>query len=130
METLATRIEIALRERPEVRLAVLFGSRAEGRERAESDADIAVGGDALDCLDLARFLSLSLDLECDVVDLEAAGYPLKKTLLDRGRVVYERQHGDGAQWRSWTIAEVETDRPWFERMRDAFLHRLASQADG
>ncbi len=120
----------ALHGREDVRLAMLFGSRARGRERPDSDADVAVLGDALDSLALAGDLSLATGVECDVVDLRNAGYPLLKAVLRDGIVVHEGRRGEQARWRSSAIARVELDRPWFERMRDAYLRRLAEGRSG
>jgi hypothetical protein len=39
--------------------------------------------------------------------------------------VYERMPGAGALFRSRTMAMLETDLPWYERMRDAYLKRTA-----
>ena len=129
-----TALETALREilgnRPEVRLVLLFGSRSQGRATEESDVDLAVEGDHPDTFRLARELSLSLGKEVDVVDLARAGYPLVKTVLRDGEVVYQNRPGTAAQWRSRTIAQLETDRPWFERMRNAYLKRLAEELGG
>ena len=44
----------ALRGRQDVHLAILFGSRARGRARPDSDVDLAVQGEDLDLLALAR----------------------------------------------------------------------------
>jgi len=129
-----TTVEKALRDilvhRPEVRLVLLFGSRAQGRATESSDVDLAVEGDHPDTYRLARELSLSLGKEADVVDLARAGYPLLKAVLRDGEVVYQRRPGAAAGWRSRTIAQLETDRPWFERMRDAYLKELAGDAGG
>jgi hypothetical protein len=47
-------------------------------------------------------------------------------MLD-GVVVYERTPGAGALFRSRTLAMLETDGPWYRRMRDAFLKRVANK---
>jgi predicted nucleotidyltransferase len=119
-----------LRHRPEVRLALLFGSQARGRADERSDVDLAVDGEAIDVLDLARELSESVGVEVQVVDLAGASYPLLRAALEDGKIVFERDAGSAARWRSRAIAQTETDRPWFERMRDAFLKRLAQGPHG
>lgn len=120
----------ALRGREDVHLALLFGSRARGRARADSDADVAVEGEDLDLAALAADLSLATDLEVDVVDVRRAGYPLLHALLRDGVVLHEGQPHAAARWRTAAILQTETDRPWFERMRDAYLARLAGQRHG
>jgi uncharacterized protein len=116
--------------RPEVRLALLFGSRARGRERPGSDLDVAVAARALDRLTLIRDLSEATGLVADVVDLDRAGYFLLEALLRDGVVVHEGERHAAARWRTSAILETETDRPNFERMRDAFLRRTAEGAHG
>jgi predicted nucleotidyltransferase len=126
---LVAKLREALSGRTDVRLALLFGSRARGRERPGSDADVAVlGRDNLDLLALGRDLSLAAGLDVDVTDLSRAGYPLLQAVLRDGLVLHQGERGAAGRWRAHAIAEVETDRPWFERMRDAYLRRLAREA--
>jgi predicted nucleotidyltransferase len=127
-ELVAT-LRAALHDHKDVRLAILFGSQARERQRPDSDVDLAVAG-PVDRLRLAAELSLALDRDVDVVNLRDAGYPLLKALLRDGIVVHESERGAAADWRTRTILQVETDRPWFERMRDAFLAHLAAGIDG
>lgn len=42
-----------------------------------------------------------------------------------GVVVAEHPRGAAAAWRTRAILQLETDRVWWERMRDAYLRRLA-----
>lgn len=116
----------ALERRPDVRLALVFGSAARGTARADSDVDLAVDAPGIDRLALARDLSLALEREVDVVDLGAAGYPLLAAIVRDGVVVAEHAPGAEARWRTRALLALETDRPWFERMRDAYLARLAA----
>jgi predicted nucleotidyltransferase len=128
---LIARLGEALSGRTDVRLALLFGSRARGRQRPDSDADVAVlGRGGLDPLALAGDLSLAAGVEVDVVDLSNAGYPLLQALLRDGIVLHQGERGTAGRWRAQAIAQVETDRPWYERMRDAYLRRLASEGLG
>ena len=120
----------ALAQRPDVRLALLFGSVARGRARPDSDLDVAVLGRDLDLPTLAADLSLAAGREVDVVDLAEAGYPLLRALLRDSVVLHQGAPGAAADWRTRAILETETDRPWFERMRDAYLKRLAAGGDG
>ena len=123
--SLAVRLRTALQAHPGVTLALLFGSRAAGRPRPDSDVDLAVRAHRVDLLALASRLSLELGVEVDVVDLEAAGYPLLSRIVEQGVVVAERRPGAAALWRAHAILSLETDRPWYARMRDAYLARLA-----
>jgi|SRR3954451_12533815 len=120
----------ALRGRQDVRVALLFGSRARGKARPDSDADVAVEGRDLDRLGLAADLSEAAGVEVDVVDLSRAGYPLLNAVLRDGILLHEGERGAAASWRTRAILRTETDRPWYERMRDAYLKRLAEGARG
>jgi predicted nucleotidyltransferase len=119
-----------LQDYPGLRLALLFGSQARGRARPDSDVDVAVEGEDLDLLTLAADLSLAAEAEVDVVDLSQSGYPLLSALLRDSLVLYEGEPYAAACWRTRAILQTETDRPWFERMRDAYLRRLAEGAGG
>lgn len=125
-----TALRSALAQRPDVRLALLFGSVARGVARPDSDLDVAVLGRDLDLPTLAGDLSLAAGREVDVVDLAQAGYPLLRALLRDSVVLHEGAPGAAAGWRTRAILETETDRPWFERMRDAYLKRLAAGGHG
>lgn len=123
--TLVETLREALRGREDVHLAVLFGSRARGRARPDSDVDLAIQGENLDLLALRYELTLATRLEVDVVDLARAGYPLLNAILRDAIFVHQGRPGAGGRWLSHTIAQLETDRPWYERMRDAYLRKLA-----
>ncbi|MEW5854277.1 MAG: nucleotidyltransferase domain-containing protein [Myxococcota bacterium] len=111
--------------RPWVRLALVFGSQARGTARGDSDVDVAVRGRDLDTVALALELGALLGRQADVVDLDQAGYPLLKAITREGVLVYQSRPGEEARWRSQAWTTLETERPWFERMRDAYLSRLA-----
>jgi predicted nucleotidyltransferase len=112
---------------PGVRLGILFGSTARGTAAPGSDVDLALLAGDEDLLEVRRGLSLVLGREVDVVDLGAAPIPLLARILREGVVAYERDHGAAGAWRAHAIASLEIDLPWFERMRDALLRRVAER---
>jgi predicted nucleotidyltransferase len=122
----------ALSARKDIRLALLFGSRARtpDRVRPDSDADVAVLGRDLDLLELAADLSGAGKVEVDVVSLDDPGYPLLNALLRDSIVLHEGERGAAATWRFRALLQAETDRPGYERMRDAYLRRLAAGRHG
>jgi predicted nucleotidyltransferase len=122
----------ALAGRAEVELALLFGSTARGQAGPGSDVDVAVRVCAgrVDRLGLAADLSAAARREVDVVDLDEASYPMLRALLRDAIVLHEGRPGAAADWRTRAILETETDRPWFERMRDAYLAHLAAGGHG
>lgn len=118
------RLRQALAGRKDVRVALLFGSEARETARAGSDVDVAVDAPSADLLALAAALSEALSREVDVVSLDDPTIPLLEQLVRDGIVVHEAYPGAGALWRSHALTSLETDRPWFARMRDAWLARV------
>ncbi|MGM0575943.1 MAG: type VII toxin-antitoxin system MntA family adenylyltransferase antitoxin [Myxococcota bacterium] len=122
---LRDRLSLALRGRSDVRLAVLFGSWARGTAGADSDVDLAVLGSGLDTLGLSSDLSAVVGREVDVVGLSDPSIPLLEELLRDGVPVYEATPGLFASWRTHTLLDMEWLRPWYRRMADAWLERVA-----
>jgi predicted nucleotidyltransferase len=116
-----------LRGRSDVRLALVFGSRARGTASPTSDVDIAVWAPGLDLLGLGADLSRAAGLEVDVVPLEGVGVPLLARIVREGILLHEARPGTAAVWRAHALADLETDGPWFARMRDAWLARVATR---
>jgi predicted nucleotidyltransferase len=114
-----------LRDRQDVHLALLFGSQARGKARPDSDVDVAVQGENLDVLALYRDLSLAVHREVDVVDLARAGFPLLNAIARDHVIIHQGRPGAAGRWLSRAITQLETDRPAYERMRDAYLRKLA-----
>lgn len=127
-DDLVDRLGEALSGRADVRLAVLFGSRARGTAREGSDVDVAVDAPGVDDTALCVELGDALGCEVDVVRLDTASIPLLHSIVRDGIVVHEARRGAGALWRSHALATLEIDLPWFRRMADAMLVRLAEGA--
>jgi predicted nucleotidyltransferase len=85
-------INRCLSSHPEVRLAILFGSAAAGRETPGSDIDLAVAGahplSAHDKLVLIEELALATGRPVDLVDLATATGPILGRILATGQVVH------------------------------------------
>jgi predicted nucleotidyltransferase len=129
-EVLLEKLRTALQSRHDIRVALLFGSSARGSARLDSDVDVAVLAPAVDWLTLSADLSIALGRDVDVVPLETAGIPLVQEVLRDGIVVHEGEPGAAALFRSRALATLETDLPWFARMRDAWLRRVAERGIG
>ncbi len=114
----------ALADRADIEVAILFGSRARGDARPNSDVDLAVAG-AVDRLALAADLSRAIGHEVDVVDLAAGGYPLLSAIVQDGLLVHEGVRSAYGRWLSRVLSELELDRPMYRRMRDGYLAKLA-----
>ncbi len=115
----------SLASRREVLLAILFGSQARGTAREESDVDVAILAPGADLTRLEADLDHALGRDVQLVSLEATSLPLLHAIVRDGIVVYRRRPIDEARWRAHALAELDTDWPAWERMRDAFLARLA-----
>jgi len=79
----------ALSTQPEIRLVILFGSLAGGRERTDSDVDLAVDvGHRLTAderLALITELAERTSRPVDLVDLRTVGEPILGQILRHGR---------------------------------------------
>lgn len=79
----------ALSTQPSIRLAVLFGSLAAGKERSESDLDLAVDAGRLltsdEKIELISVLAEKTGRPIDLVDIRAVGEPLLGQILRHGK---------------------------------------------
>jgi predicted nucleotidyltransferase len=126
-EALRNLVRVAAEATPRLELALVFGSVARSEARPTSDLDIAILGRDVDTFDLAGRLSLATHREVDVVDLAGAPIPLLDAILREGVVLFERSHGAEGRFRSRALSMLETDRPWYERMQNAWLKRIAER---
>ncbi|HQP37922.1 MAG TPA: DUF86 domain-containing protein [Polyangiaceae bacterium] len=126
-EALVRSLGRVLRERSDVAFALLFGSQARGDARQDSDVDVAVASQEADLCDLSAQLSAAVGAEVHVIRLDDdVGVPLLEELIEDGVVVFEAVAGAAASWRSHALADLEIDRPWFQRMSRAWLARVAA----
>jgi predicted nucleotidyltransferase len=119
-------LRLALQERVDLHLVLLFGSHARQSSTPRSDIDLAVLAPGVDILQLSAELSSATGQEIDVVMLDRVTIPLLEELVRDAVVVHEGIRGMAASWRSRALAMLETDRPWYARMRDAWLKRVAA----
>jgi predicted nucleotidyltransferase len=112
---------------PQVRLVLLFGSRATGKNAVDSDLDLAIDAPKDDLDPIAGALSAELGLEVDVIPVADVTIPLLEALVRDGVVVHEGKRGAAASWRTKALIDLETDRPWYARTRDAWLRRVADK---
>lgn len=82
-------LRAALTAFPQLVLAVLFGSVAAGRQRPDSDVDVAVAATraitAPEKIALVESLAEQTGRPIDLVDLHSAGEPLLGQILRHGR---------------------------------------------
>ncbi len=126
-EALTELLSRSLRGRKDLWLVVLFGSRARGTERVGSDVDLGVWAPGADLLALSAQLSSALGLDVDVVSLSDPDIPLLEEIVEHGIVVHEGRRGAQGSWRARALSILDLDRPWYARMRDAWLRHVARE---
>jgi len=92
-KSLLERLPVILARFPEISFAYLFGSRAEGRERQQSDIDIAIyvrPDFRIDRLELSSILSAELEGVTDLVILNQAPPAVCHQVLKTGVLLIER----------------------------------------
>jgi hypothetical protein len=107
---------------------MLFGSRATGKARPDSDVDLAVIAPDEDLAQLAGDLSAALGQEVEIVSLADPPYPLLKRIVREGIAAFEGSRGAEAHWRTRALLILDTDQAWYERMRESYLERMANGA--
>lgn len=111
-----------LAARSEVRLAILFGSRATGRADANSDIDLAVATeqrlDAEAKIELIETIAGKFGLPVDLVDLRQVGEPLLGRILQHGRRLVDRDSALLAELYKRHLFDSADFLPYRRRMLD------------
>lgn len=115
-----------------VRFAYLFGSRATGGHRADSDADVAVMAERP--LTLLQESALALDLataldvpSVDVVDLRTAPLRLLGRILADGVVLHGRRDPDRVEFEVRTRSRYFDFLPTLRATQQGYLRRVAAE---
>ncbi len=91
MDVIRNSIQEVLSRHPEVRLCIIFGSIASGKDTPGSDVDIAVAAayalSAEKLLELSEDLSAATKREVDLLDLNAATGLISQQALSTGVIV-------------------------------------------
>jgi hypothetical protein len=88
---------------------------------------VAFSGAGVDPLELARRLSDACGREVHLLRLEDATIPMLSQLVRDSIVVHEGVRGAAPRWRARALLTLELDGPWYARMRDAWLARVAER---
>ncbi len=87
-------IQSVLEKYPEILIATLFGSAAQGRMTDTSDIDIAVAcSRPLSCeekMSLAAALETAVQRDIDLVDLQQVSGPILQQALCTGRIILKK----------------------------------------
>ncbi len=118
-----------------VAFAYLFGSRATGRHRAGSDADVGIKVERpLRLLEevalaqaLASALASALDVPTvDLVDLDRAPLRLKGRIVQEGQLLFSADEPARVAFEVRTRSEYFDFRPTLDTHRRRFLQRVAA----
>lgn len=135
-DTLARAIQSALAPLEQVQVAYLFGSRARGTERRDSDLDLALaftrglddaqrGRSKLQVIDALTAALGALGERADVVDLDRAGSALAFSAIARGRCVFARDRAERVRLEAHIARRYDDERPRRELMRAAAIRAAA-----
>ncbi|HEX9942590.1 MAG TPA: nucleotidyltransferase domain-containing protein [Thermoanaerobaculia bacterium] len=131
MATLDEAILRAVEGVPGISVLVVFGSRARGNPRPDSDLDVAVLPESRDSRDrrhlqarvAAALAELAPGGRVDVVILDEAGDVLRQRIMETGRVLLCRDPEAWKELRVRTMREYG-DREWARRLfREAQIRR-------
>lgn len=119
MHPVSASLRTVLEKQPRIRQALVFGSVASGRARADSDLDIAVdAGRPLgpdDRLALIEVLALACGRTVDLIDLRTVGEPLLGQILKHGQRIIGSD-ADHAELVRRHVFDAEDFQPYVDRM--------------
>ena len=120
----------ALEKRPGIELVILFGSRAKGYARPDSDLDVAISSEKpLDLLEITNDLIQATHLnDIDVVDLHRCGPLLGMRILNEGEVLVRKPGALGriGSYICRRYADTKKFRQAGNRYLDLFLSKRGS----
>jgi len=129
-EVLVQAIQAALAPIGDIRVAYLFGSRASGTERPDSDLDIGIavtreldelqrGRIKLSVIDALTGALGALGERADIVDLDRAGSAVAFAAIARGHCVLSRERADRVRLEARIARRYDDERVHRELMRAA-----------
>lgn len=124
------RLRAALARVPSVSVALLFGSRARGRARPDSDIDIAIlpapeGLSTVDEDQLALELERAAGLPVDLVRLDSAAPSLRWRVARDGVVLYSHPPHAASRFLAREAIAHDADRELREEAMRRFRARVA-----
>jgi len=119
-------LEDLFRSAEDVVLAYLFGSRSEGRERPDSDWDIALVGDGAIAyerrFELEREARQLLDgAEVQIVPMQSAPIELRFRVVAAGLLLYERSIEERVEWEANTMSRYYDALPALRCWREELI---------
>jgi predicted nucleotidyltransferase len=124
-----------------IQVAYLFGSRARGTARPDSDLDIAVafprdladterGRIKLQIIDDLTAALGALGERTDIVDLDRAGSAVAFAAISTGRCIFVRDRADRVRLEARIARRYDDERPYRELMRAAALRAAEKMRTG
>ena len=116
--------------RPEVRLAVMFGSRARGKPRPGSDVDLGILLDPYSPelrFELEAELGRAAGLPVDMVLLDEAPPLLRFEMARGGILLHEREAGSWTDFKARAMIDWWDWAPYHRRIQAGVLRRLREQ---
>jgi predicted nucleotidyltransferase len=125
------RLIAALQSGPALRLAMLFGSAAQGGLRAESDVDVAIlpvdpALSLADELDLQVSLTRVCGRDVDLVRLDRASTLVRWQIAQHGKLLLQSSSFEAARFVASAASEYLDFAPSFTRAAERFRLRLAA----
>ena len=118
--TIRAAIASVLERHPSVTMAILFGSLAAGRGRADSDLDLAVSTTApltvAARVELIDELAAAVGRPVDLIDLNQAHGPLLQQVLTTGRLMLCRNRTEYAELLRRQAYEEADLMPYYRRI--------------
>lgn len=119
MSPILTQLRDVLAGHPGIRQALVFGSVAAGRERSDSDLDIAVEADhPLDAAEKSRLieaLAVATGRPVDLIDIRTASVPLLGQIVAHGRRILG-SNADHAALVRRHLFDATDFQPYVDRM--------------
>lgn len=137
-ERIVSQIQTALHDQPDLVAAYLFGSLAEGLHRAESDIDVAVlFKDELEpailfqrTLDIGTALERVLPYAVDVVALNLAGPILCFQIIQKGKVILQRDEVARCLFHVRATNLYFDAKPFLDYQQQMTIHRIQEKGLG
>jgi predicted nucleotidyltransferase len=124
-----------LRNDRRARFGYLFGSRAQGTQRLESDVDVAVWLDVDPAqlgevaLELADTLSAATRVDTDVVVLNRAPVLLRWKVITSGQLLLERDRTERVSFESLTMQQAIDFEPIRRRCAAGLVRQLQQEVE-
>lgn len=116
----------ALQVQSGLRLAVVFGSRARGGARADSDLDLAYDGE-VDEVSLMELVGRIAHCDVDLVRLDRADVILKNRIAREGVPVFQAAPGAFARFAADAALEYLDLEPLLVDSRRRYLRRVGGR---